>query len=247
MGVATLLILVTQFALVPLVISWPNMPGETALRLVLLAACLGGMIELPLAWFRLGGNAGRFLAVVAARSLLQAGLMVVLLLSGAGIDAVLIANAGVDLVIVAVLLLTLPKGASPRLGVGQLPTLLRYAGPILLGSFAMFALGACDRWFLAGKVSPHDLAHYALAAKLALALALLTQPFALWWYPRRLSVLNGPDGVARTMRFWMLGLGLVGLGAVMVMVAARLLILGFMPEAIMVPYAICPRCSPSPR
>ncbi len=231
LGVSALLILVTQFVLVPLVVAWPNMPGEVALRLVLLAACLGGMIELPLAWLRLGGRAGRFLAVVAARSLAQAGLMVALLLSGAGIDAVLIANAGVDLMIVSVLLLTLPRGTVPRLGVSQLPALLRYAGPILLGSFAMFALGACDRWFLAGKVSAHDLAHYALAAKLALALALLTQPFALWWYPRRLSVLAGPDGIVRTMRFWMLGLGLVGLGAVIVMLAARLLVLGIMPEA----------------
>jgi O-antigen/teichoic acid export membrane protein len=231
LAVAAVLILATQMVLVPLVQNWPNMPGETALRMVLLAACLGGMIELPLAWLRLGGRAGRFLAMVAARSLMQAALMVALLLSGAGIDAVLIANASVDLVIVAGLLLTLPKGTVPSLALAHLSPLLRYAGPILLGSFAMFALGACDRWFLAGKVAAGDLAHYALAAKLALALALLTQPFALWWYPRRLSVLAGPDGVARTMRFWMLGLALVGLGAVLVMLGARLLILGFLPEA----------------
>ncbi|MCU0818801.1 MAG: oligosaccharide flippase family protein [Beijerinckiaceae bacterium] len=231
LAVASLLVLLTQFALLPLVQAWPNMPGETALRLVLLAACLGGMIELPLAYMRLGGHAGLFLTVVAARSLMQAGLMVGLLLSGWGIDAVLIANASVDIAIVAVLLLTLPKGTRPALALGHFRPLLRYAGPILLGGFAMFALGACDRWFLAGKVAAQDLAHYALAAKLALALALLTQPFALWWYPRRLGVLAGPDGIARTMRFWMIGLALVGLGAVLVMLGARLLILGFMPEA----------------
>lgn len=230
-GVAALLIAATQLILVPLVAGWPNMPGETALRLVLIAACLGGMIELPLAWFRLGGKAGRFLAVVALRALAQSGLMVVLLLSGAGIDAVLIANAGIDLAIVAVLLLTVPKGTGVSMDLGHLPDLLRYAGPILLGGFAMFALGTCDRWFLAGKVAQQDLAHYALAAKLALALALVTQPFALWWYPRRLGVLAGPDGIRRTMRFWMLGSALIGLGAVLVMLGARLLIHGFMPEA----------------
>ncbi len=231
LSVAAILIFITQFLLVPLLRGWPNMPGETALRLVLFAACLGGMIELPLAWLRLGGQAGRFLAVVAARSMLQAGLMVALLLSGAGIDAVLIANASVDLVIVAILLLTLPKGTGVAWDFEAFRPLLRYAGPILLGGLAMFALGACDRWFLAGRVDPVDLAHYALAAKLALALALLTQPFALWWYPRRLSVLAGPDGISRTMTFWAIGLGLVGLGAVLVMLGARVLILGWMPEA----------------
>lgn len=231
MGVAALLVVLTQLILVPLVMAWPNIPGETALRLVLLAACLGGMIELPLAWLRLGGRAGRFLAVVAARALAQAGLMVALLLSGAGIDAVLIANASVDLSIVAVLLVTLPRGTGVSLSPRHVRPLLRYAGPILLGAFAMFALGALDRWFLAGTVAPGDLAHYALAAKLALALALLTQPFALWWYPRRLSVLSGPGGVARTMEVWAIGLALVGFGAVAVMLGARILILGWMPDA----------------
>jgi O-antigen/teichoic acid export membrane protein len=197
---------------------------------VLLAACLGGMIELPLAWLRLGGQAGRFLAVVAVRSIAQAGLMIALLLSGASIDSVLIANACVDLSIVIVLLVTLPKGTGIDLDFSGFRPILRYAGPLLLGSLGMFALGTCDRWFLAGRVTASDLAHYALAAKLALALALLTQPFALWWYPRRLAVLSGVDGIARTTRFWAIGLALVGVGAVLVMLAARLLILGWMPE-----------------
>lgn len=229
--VATILILATQLLLVPLLQSWPNMPGEGALRLVLLAACLGGMIELPLAWMRLGGQAGRFLVAMATRSMLQAGLMVALLLSGAGIDAVLIANASVDLAIVVALLCTLPKGSGLAIDLPAFRQILSYAGPILLGSLAMFALGTFDRWFLAGHVAATDLAHYALAAKLALALALITQPFALWWYPRRLSVLAGPDGIARTMHFWAIGLALVGLGSVLVMIGARILILGWMPPA----------------
>ena len=231
--IAFALCVLVQIVVVPLILTRPNMPGEIALRAILAAASFGGLIELPLAFLRLHGKPLGFLGFVAARSLGQAGLLIVLLQSGYGVDALLMGNALLDGLIITALLLTLPKGIGRAFdaSVPGIPDIARYGGPLLLGGLAMFVLGACDRWFLAGAVEPTKLAHYALAAKLALALALAMQPFALWWYPRRLAVLNAPDGAQKTARFWFIGLALIGASAVLAMGAARVLVLGFLPES----------------
>ena len=228
--VALPLLVLTQAVLVPMLAGAPNLPGETALRAILAAACLGGLIELPLAYARLSDRSGRFLLFVSARSIGQAGLTLAAIGAGYGVDGVLIANAVLDGLIVLALLVTLPRGIRPRIGI-ETAGLVRYAGPILVGGFAMFVLGSCDRWFLAGRVEPETLASYALAAKLALALALAAQPFALWWYPRRLAVLNGPDGSATTARFWLAGIAILCAAAVAAMLAARGLVLHLFPVA----------------
>ena len=228
---AGLLIGITQSLLVPLLLPLPNMPGEMAMRLILLAACLGGMLELPLAFLRLASRAGAFLAFVAARAVTQAALTIAALSLGYGIDAILMGNAAVDIAILLVLLASLPKETDVRFDIALFRQAISYCGPLLLGAIAMFALGACDRWFLAGAVPPEALAHYALAAKLALALALATQPFALWWYPRRLAVLAGAYGAEETARCWAIGVVAMGIGALAVMIGARVLIGGFLPAS----------------
>jgi O-antigen/teichoic acid export membrane protein len=225
------LVLLTQLILVPLVAPWPNMPGELALRLALLLACLGAFIELPLAFWRLSEQPLRFTAFVIGRSLAQAALLIGGLKAGFGVDGVLIGNAVIDGLVILLLWRLMPSRGLPVIRLAGLTGHIRYAVPILGGGLAMFALGAMDRWFLAGRVDPDALAHYALATKLAMALALAIQPFGLWWYPRRLAVLRGPDGPQETARYWLAGLALLCLGAVVLMALARLFVLGIFPPA----------------
>ncbi|WP_284179838.1 lipopolysaccharide biosynthesis protein [Rhabdaerophilum sp. SD176] len=225
------LALFCQIVIVPIVAPWPNMPGETALRLALLSACLGAFIELPLAYWRLMGQPMRFTAFVVGRSLAQAALLIGGLHAGFGVDGVLIGNAVIDGLVILLLWRLMPGRGLPRFEIALLPAQLRYAGPVIGGGLAMFALGSLDRWFLAGAVQPAALAHYALATKLAMALALAIQPFGLWWYPRRFAILAGPEGPAETARFWLVGLALLCLGALAVTGAARLFVLGLFPPA----------------
>lgn len=223
------MVTLTQAFLIPLLEGHPSLPGAVALRLILGAACLGGLIELPLAFLRLGARPGLFMAFVAARAMAQALVLVGSLWAGFGVDGILIGNALIDFILIAILIATLPKGTRIVLESASLKRTLFYAGPLLLGGLAMFALGACDRWFLAGNVPATMLAQYALAAKLALALALATQPFALWWYPRRIGVLQSHNGERETARFWALGILVIGGSAIAVMIGARILIAHIMP------------------
>ncbi len=208
---AGLFLVVGQAAAPLLAAAMPAGIGEWPVRLLLVSLALTATIEAPFAWLRMVDRAGLFLMFVAGRAVVQAGLVLVALHQGWGVPGVIGATAASDVALSIALVATLAGRMGIRLSPQAAVRLLRYGVPLTIGGVAAFALGSCDRWFLAGRAQ--ELAHYALAGKFALATALLLQPFDLWWYPRRLAVLAGPDGVARTARTVGVGLSLVVLSA----------------------------------
>lgn len=195
----------------------PSPPIE--IMLLGAAVALEAAIGVPLAWMRMQGRALPWAMVTGVRGTAQAGLAAGLLWAGFGVAGVLAAGA-VAAGLTALLLVThQARETGLRLDPGAWKRLLAYGLPLTGGGLAAFGLGTADRWFLAGAVPPEALAHYALAAKLSLMAALLTQPFELWWYPRRIAVLEGADGAARTVR-------MVGFGAALVLLAAAGVALG---------------------
>ena len=185
-----------------------------AFRLALTGAAVTALVETPLAWLRLRNRPVAFLGFILARSVAQIALVWSALAAGLGASGVLVANASVDIVLAALLagLFLRENGLSiSRLMVRRLGV---YGLPIVLSGLCMFALGAADRWFIAGHVSRAEMAQYAIAAKLALATALVVQPFGLWWYPRRLSLLARPGGKEQNATAWLVGLAILCGGAV---------------------------------
>jgi len=195
----------------------PSPPVE--IMLLGAAVALEAAIGVPLAWMRMQGRALSWSMVTVVRGTAQAGLTAALLWAGFGVAGVLAAGA-VAAGVTALLLVThQARETALRFDPGAWKRLLAYGLPLTGGGLAAFGLGTADRWFLAGAVAPEALAHYALAAKLSLMAALLTQPFELWWYPRRITVLEGTDGAARTEH-------MVGIGAALVLLAAAGVALG---------------------
>lgn len=204
---------------------------ETSLRFGIVAATLSGTIALPLAWLRLSDKAMLFLAFTGARGLFQAGLSITVLYSGYGVEEVLISNACVDIVIAAALIVVQKRTSGIAFSLNALSHTTLFGLPLVGAGLAMFGLGAASRWFLAGSVATTDLAHYALATKLALATPLLLQPFALWWYACRLSVLESDDGLR--VSAWATGTGfaILALSAAIVCLAGPLFIDLLLPES----------------
>ena len=190
---------------------WPATPVEVALLGA--AVALDVALGVPLATLRVDGRAGAYAASVALRGILHAGSAALLLLAGCGVAGVLAASATAASATAALLIGARAKRGEVSLSPAGWSRLLAYGAPLTAGGLAAFALGSADRWFLAGAVAPESMAHYALAVKLAMAAAFLTQPFELWWYPRRLALLAQPDGAARTTRA-------VGIGGALVLLAA---------------------------
>jgi O-antigen/teichoic acid export membrane protein len=200
--------------------AWLPLPAPP-IEVTLLGAAVAmeAAIGVPLAWLRMQGRALAWSVVMVVRGTAQAGLAAALLWSGYGVAGVLAAGA-VAAGFTAVLLVA---GQSRETGIAFAPRiwprLLAYGLPLTGGGLASFALGTADRWFLAGAVTPEQLAHYALAAKIALISALLTQPFELWWYPRRIALLEVENGHRQTAR-------VVGMGGALVVLAAAATALG---------------------
>ncbi|MDX5595237.1 lipopolysaccharide biosynthesis protein [Pseudovibrio sp. SPO723] len=228
----------------PLVIGAWDLPiNEWALRLSILGATLGGLIELPLAWLRLGNKPKLFLIFTASRGVLQALTMVVLLMNGYGIDAILIANGSID-VVLALSLLALQVS---RTGIGfsrqGFERTVKFGLPLVGGALAMFALGSCDRWFLVTAISPETLAHYSIAVKLSLAAPLLLQPFGLWWYAKRIAVLEESNGLAHSadvvlLGYWVLVVGALGTALAAPIFIAWLLPASYLPAIAYVPWLV---------
>jgi len=170
-----------------------------------IALAVGGMINVPLAWLRITDNALLFFKVTMLKVVLQVILTVYWLSSGMGVLSVLIAGA-VSSVIVALLLSVIQfKETGLNLSLVSLKTILKYAYPILIGGLATFALSGMDRWVLAEYFGAEEIAAYAIAIKFALVPTLLIQPYTLWWFPKRYSVLNESNGRALNAHFSILG------------------------------------------
>jgi O-antigen/teichoic acid export membrane protein len=195
----------------------PTLPPGVALeqlRLLMISLALTACIQVPFAWLRSRESALEYFGYTIGKIALQATLIVIAVRDGWGVTGVLAAGAVSDVVLSTTLLLRqilvtgirLPDRAGAK-------SVLVYALPLVLSGIGGFALGTFDRWILAHEVPPAELALYGLAAKFGMATALLLQPFDLWWYPRRIRLLDEPDGYKRTA-------ATAGIGATVAILAA---------------------------
>lgn len=210
---AIVLGLIVQFLVPMFLASFPIYFGEGAIRAGFLAATLSGLIALPLAWVRLKDQPLLFLIYTGTRGLLLAVATITVAWAGYGVETILYTNAAVDLFMSVIILGIMIKETGVSFRLEAFKRTLNYGLPLVGGGLAMFVLGALDRWFLAGTVPTSDLAHYAVATKLALAAPLLMQPFGLWWYAQRLRILEQPDGLQRSA-------DIVGMGFTVLLVSA---------------------------
>ncbi len=181
-------------------------------------------IGVPLAWLRMQGRAAHYAALVVLRGTLHSALLALLLWQGMGVLGMLAAGAVASVLAAAALLGGQAKLTGIKLAPSAWKHLLAYGLPLTGGGLAAFLLGTADRWFLAGTVSPAELGHYALAAKLGLVMAFLTQPFDLWFYPRRIALYGVAEHRPEVARLSALGAALTLLAAATASVAGPLLI-----------------------
>jgi O-antigen/teichoic acid export membrane protein len=243
---AVCLVLVAMFgsrlaALMPLATS----PVEIWLLGVLVVMdAVGGV---TLGWLRMQGHAGAHALISGMRASVQAVLIALLLMAGLGVTGVLAGSAAAATLAAIWLVRGQARGTGITTHPGGWGRLLAYGAPLVGSGLAGFVLGSGDRWMLAGTVGAGDLGHYALAARFALIMAMLMQPFDLWWYSRRIAVLQLPDGPARTARVIRLGLSaIVVTGAATATAGPSLIALlapaSYAPAMAMVPWLVLCLC-----
>ncbi|MCP3870941.1 MAG: oligosaccharide flippase family protein [Gammaproteobacteria bacterium] len=207
----------------------PGQPTGYEMRLVLSMLALEGCIAIPLGWLRMRNQAVSFFLVTIGRALTQALLVLLLLSVGRGVEGVL--EAGLLAVVAQALVVGYLHIRDTGLSVSRKTgrRSLVYSLPIVASGLVAFALNGLDRWILAEHTGLADVAQFGVAAKFALAVVLLMQPFGMWWSPRRFEVLNEPDGHRKAAGFIALGVVLTMIIAVPVGLISPLLIDWMLP------------------
>ncbi len=203
------------------------LPADVGLmetRMILISLSFSAIILIPLGWFRLTDRPGRYFLGTAGRAALQATLAAILLVLGMGVQGVILAGMIACLVLAAILSVHHIKDTGLRLQPKSWSGFTAYGGPLVFSGIAAFFLGSCDRWILAATLGPESLAPYAVAAKFSLVTAMLLQPFEMWWFSKRFTILNGPDGKRHAARAAEIGIVLVCLAVVTVSAAGPWLI-----------------------
>ena len=178
-------------------------PGP--LRLLLAAATVSALIEMPLVWLRLKGEAQLFMYYTMGRTALQAASTWSVLALGLGVSGVMVGNSIILLSFAAFLSVRQWRATGAMVSMRCLRRIRDYGLPLVGAALAMFAVGNANRLFLTGHVTDAEIAHFGIASRLALATALIYYPFELWWIPQRIRILNEKDGLQRSAATWGLG------------------------------------------
>lgn len=225
-------ILVLTVAAAPLLAAWLPVRASTG-EIMFAGAIIAAeaLNSIPLGWLRMQDRARRWAVLMTGRMVAHLALAAVLLWGGFGVAGVLaagaIASAAAGAILVGAQMREGGLSFSPR----AWRPLIAYGTPLTVNGLATFALNSADLWFLAGAVSSAALGLYALALKIAIIAHIATQPFDLWWSPRRLAVLGEPNGFAKSARLAGFGAALALVSAAGTAVAGPVLVRALTPEA----------------
>ena len=158
-----------------------------------LGLSIEGAIGISLAWLRMQDKAKAFVVISLLTCALQASLILTFILLDFGIVGVLLSSVIAHTIQLIVLhrvnrfvWLSLPKMKVTL-------SYLRYSLPIALSGLLAFGLNGAEKWILSSSSNLEQLAIYAIAAKFALAMCILVQPFGMWWMPKRFHYLSEND------------------------------------------------------
>ncbi|MCG9751319.1 oligosaccharide flippase family protein [Vibrio brasiliensis] len=190
----TLLVL-TLYLLLPINFDAFN---SSQIGLMLMVLCYEAPLAICLAWLRLHNQASLFFKICTLTVIIQVALLVTVLTNNP--DVTLIFAINVLCTLAQFLFLhcylrfgfRLPKFSQAR-------QYLHYSMPLMLSAVVAFGLSGAERWLIAAATDLQTLGMYAIAAKFALGVGILIQPFHMWWMPKRFESLqvHGADYTAR--------------------------------------------------
>ncbi|WP_341663392.1 oligosaccharide flippase family protein [Vibrio sp.] len=157
--------------------------------LIALVISVEAPLAICLAWLRLNNKAWTFFKVSLVTLVIQISLIVWILVTSPNVT--LIFGVGVLCALIQTIYLFVHNRFSLQLpSVKKYKKYLHYSSPLMLSAIVAFGLSGAERWVIAESHSLETLGIYAVAAKFALALGILIQPFHMWWMPKRFELLE---------------------------------------------------------
>ncbi|MBI4892558.1 MAG: oligosaccharide flippase family protein [Acidobacteria bacterium] len=196
------------------------------------AFALNPVIEVGMIILRLKDRIGVMNTVAIARSVLQAVLSIIFLsafrlgymsFAWSSLAVSVLFGLGVLAVAYSQMPIVLDRAI--------MKTVVKYAAPLGLGSFAMLIVHYGDRFFLQRYASLSDVGIYALANKIGMLVYFFQGPFSAYWAVERFRVMNDPAGAAHYVRIFTYLTLAQGAALLALAVAARPVVALFLPPA----------------
>lgn len=223
-------LLITQL-LAPTIVSL--LPGNISImqaRIILASLSLTGCILIPLSWLRMQNKAPFYFFATVSRTFAQALLVIFSLYFGYGVTGVLMAGLLCASSLAIFMSIHQWRQTGIRLSMSILQKQGRYGGILVISGMAAFLLSCFDRWILASYFDMVTVAQYALACKIGIMAALLTEPYRMWWNPRRFTVLYDENGLSKCAKQTEYGLLIALFSAIFVSAMSVLVVKHLSPE-----------------
>lgn len=206
-----------------------SMFTEYQLILIVVVLLFESGLAISTAWLRMQDKAMTFFKVSITCTFLQVSLILGVLLTTP--DVTLVFAAGVFSTFVQFLILhTINQFQFTLPDLATLKQYFNYSLPLMLSAMVAFGLNGAERWFIAYSSSLETLGLYAIAAKFALAMCILVQPFGMWWMPKRFETLD-QGGRSKASLITELGVFYICALAVIVGIGAQVAIKVTLPDA----------------
>lgn len=187
--------------------------NDSQFLLMAIVLCYEAPLAIGLAWLRLHNQATVFFNVSVSTVAVQLVLLMSALLYQPDVTVIFAVN--VLCTFGQFLFLHFYLGFRFQLpDRGNVRTYLGYSTPLMLSAMVAFVLSGAERWIIAAYTDLETLGIYAIAAKFALGVGILIQPFHMWWMPKRFQVQQskGNGAVARTTEQGILLLCVIAVG-----------------------------------
>ena len=142
-----------------------------------------GLISFPLAWMRMRDESALFMWTNLVKVVVQTALVVLAIRLDLGVLGIVF--AGLLAAALQAFALSYWMHIQKCSALQPVSGWAKFCLPLMLSGLLSIALFGIERAFIGGLSGLESLGVYAVAAKFGLALALLMQPFGMWWFPKR--------------------------------------------------------------
>ncbi|MCF8780029.1 oligosaccharide flippase family protein [Vibrio sp. IRLE0018] len=223
---------------------------RVSLLLLFICVCLECLIAIGTAWLRMQEDKAKTLVKVSVSALvLQLSAVMIVLRFFPAVEAI-IACSLISALYQCLALHVIHRYQWMTLSWLQLKSWLHYAAPLMFSGVLAFSLNGAERWFIGGYTSLTQLGIYAIAAKFALAMCILVQPFGMWWMPKRFEYLQS-QRYREAAQISQIGLVYIAFLGVIVFALGKVFVLHALPEsfspaihflALLIPAAMFKEC-----
>ncbi len=201
--------------------------SQSSLYILAISLSIESPLAICMVWLRMQDKTITFIKISLGIALIQALCVLLALNLGYGVQGVLLSAFMAHLVQLLCSLHS-SKLRITRPSKRLVKVSLKYCLPLMLSGLVAFGLNGSERWIIASNTSLEVLGQYAIAAKFALAMCFLIQPFGMWWMPKRIKLAK--EHPEQATSYTQMGITLVGMLAMCVLCFGQLFIQYALPE-----------------